>query len=175
MKPCSKVCNAIYCIWSCDNVYTEENGRPLGTRVKEHRKELENITGSFIKAEKNKGGKHLQQMCNHRYMRSKNHVTDSTMSRWFIQNQTHWQWQTHNRGNIIITSGQSNLTTGRITIKHGQFNGIRQVAPVYTHLNTCFHGPTQVQSRTASRLVQPFLHRSRQGVAILYNRPQGRF
>jgi len=33
---------------------------------------------------------------------------------------------------IIITSGQSNLTTGRITAAHGRFNGIRQVAAVCT-------------------------------------------
>ena len=46
---------------------------------------------------------------------------------------------------LIITSGQSNLTTGRIATTHGRFNGIRQVAPVCTIPNTCFLGPTQVQ------------------------------
>jgi len=45
----------------------------------------------------------------------------------------------------IYTSGQSNLTTGRIAAAHGRFNGIRQVAPVCTLSNTCFHGPTRVQ------------------------------
>jgi len=31
---------------------------------------------------------------------------------------------------IIITSDQSNFTTGRIAAAHERFNGIRQVAPV---------------------------------------------
>jgi len=43
------------------------------------------------------------------------------------------------------TSGQSNLTTGRIADAHGRFNGIRQVAPLCTPPNTCFLGPTRVQ------------------------------
>ena len=33
---------------------------------------------------------------------------------------------------IITTSGQSNLTTGRIAAGHGGLNSIRQVAPVCT-------------------------------------------
>ena len=45
----------------------------------------------------------------------------------------------------IITSGQSNLTRGHIAAAHGQFSGIRQVAPVCTPPNRCFFGPTQVQ------------------------------
>ena len=47
--------------------------------------------------------------------------------------------------NIINTSGQSILRTGRIAAAHGRFSGIRQVAPVCTRANTCFLGPTQVQ------------------------------
>ena len=35
----------------------------------------------------------------------------------------------------IYTSGQSNLTTGRIAAAHGRFNGIRQVAPACTRHN----------------------------------------
>jgi len=34
---------------------------------------------------------------------------------------------------INLTTGQSNLTTGRIAAAHGWFNGIRQVATVCTH------------------------------------------
>jgi len=37
--------------------------------------------------------------------------------------------------------------------------------------NTCFLGPIQSASQTASRSVQPFLHISRQRVPILYNGP----
>jgi len=56
------------------------------------------------------------------------------------------------------TTGQSNLTTGRIAAAHGRFNSIGQVAPVRTPPinNTCFLGPTREYST-----VQPFLHDSR--------------
>jgi len=46
---------------------------------------------------------------------------------------------------LTITSGQINLTTGRIAAAHGRFNGIRQVALVCTLPNTCFAGSTRVQ------------------------------
>ena len=49
------------------------------------------------------------------------------------------------RNNDKTTSGQCNLTTGRIAAAYGRFNDIRQVAPVYTPLNTCFLRPTWVQ------------------------------
>jgi len=55
-----------------------------------------------------------------------------------------------------ITRGQSNLTTGHIA--HG-----------VTPPNTCFIGPLESKSQTASRSVQPFLHSSLQRVATLYN------
>jgi len=47
------------------------------------------------------------------------------------------------------TSGQSNLITGRIAAAHGQFNGIRQVAPVCTPPNICFLGPTTTTTTTS--------------------------
>jgi len=47
--------------------------------------------------------------------------------------------------NIPLTSGQSNLTTGRIVAAHWPFSGIHQVAPVCTLPNTCFLGLTGVQ------------------------------
>jgi len=31
---------------------------------------------------------------------------------------------------VTLTSGQSNITKGRIAAAHGSFNGIQQVAPV---------------------------------------------
>ena len=45
----------------------------------------------------------------------------------------------------LIISGQSNLTTGRTAAARGQFDAIRQVAPVCTLSATCCFGPTCVQ------------------------------
>ena len=69
---------------------------------------------------------------------------------------------------IIITSGQSNLTKGCIANAHGQFSGIRQVAPVCTHLIHASLGPLESISQTASGSVQPLLHSSWQSVVIFY-------
>ena len=33
---------------------------------------------------------------------------------------------------VVMTSAQSNLTTGRIAAGHGRFSGIHQVTPMYT-------------------------------------------
>ena len=59
------------------------------------------------------------------------------------------------------TSGQSNLTTGRIAAAHRRFNGIRQVAPVCTSPNACFLGPARVQIPNGISIGSPFLHSSR--------------
>ena len=37
---------------NCERVYVGETGRPLRARVKEHRKEVDSITGIFTRAEK---------------------------------------------------------------------------------------------------------------------------
>ena len=37
---------------NCERVYVGETGRPLAARVKEHRKEVDSITGIFTRAEK---------------------------------------------------------------------------------------------------------------------------
>jgi len=50
-------------------------------------------------------------------------------------------------GLIIITNGQSNLSTSLIAAAHGRFNGIRQVVPLCTPPNSCFLRPTRVQIR----------------------------
>ena len=50
---------------------------------------------------------------------------------------------------LIITSGQSNLTTCRIAAAHGRFSDIRQLAPLCTSLNTCILGPTQVHNQNS--------------------------
>ena len=47
---------------------------------------------------------------------------------------------------------------------HGQFNGIRQVLPVCTHLIHASFGPSKSTTQMASRSVQPFLHSLRQSV-----------
>jgi len=70
-----------------------------------------------------------------------------------------------------ITSGQSNLKTGRMAAAHGWFNGIRQVAPVWASPNNAFLGPAESSTQTASWSVQPFLHRLPQSVPIFYNGP----
>ena len=46
----------------------------------------------------------------------------------------------------MLTSGQNNLTTGRIAAAQRRFNGICQVAPVCTPPDTCFLGPTRVHN-----------------------------
>jgi len=46
------------------------------------------------------------------------------------------------------TSGQSNLTKGRIAAAHARFNGIPQMTPVCTPLNTCFLGLSRVYNPT---------------------------
>jgi len=77
------------------------------------------------------------------------------------------------------TSGQSNLTKGRIAAADGQFSRIRQVAPVcpamwayWRHLaNTiklCFLRPTAVHNPNSNSMVQPSLHSVRQKVPTLY-------
>jgi len=58
---------------------------------------------------------------------------------------------------LSVTNGQSNLTTGRITVTHGHLNGIHQVVPVCTPPNMCLLWPTRVLNPTASLSVQPFL------------------
>ena len=45
---------------NCERVYVGETGRPLGTRVKEHRKEVDSITGIFAGAEKDQDSQYLQ-------------------------------------------------------------------------------------------------------------------
>ena len=54
-----------------------ETARPLGTRVKEHRKEVESITGAFTIAEKTKaaGITNMSAITDHEC--NKNDVTDS--------------------------------------------------------------------------------------------------
>ena len=71
---------------------------------------------------------------------------------------------------IVITSGQRNLTTGRIAATHGRFNGIRQVAPVCTPPNML---PWAHSSPNLKRHLDWFSRFAQltAGVPILYNCP----
>jgi len=67
------------------------------------------------------------------------------------------KWRFHTKMRLQRTSGQSNLTTGRIAAAHGRFNGVHQVARLCTpHI---ILGPPESKSHTA--LVHPFLRSSR--------------
>jgi len=61
---------------NCERVYIEETGRPLAARVKEHRKEVDSITGIFTRAEKTR----TADSCNKRaitdHVCNENHVID---------------------------------------------------------------------------------------------------
>ena len=79
----------------------------------------------------------------------------------------------------LETSGQSNLTSGRIAAAHGRFSRILQVAPMCTpyiesqkwlpwqrpsapmdpHPTHDSYGPSEPTTQTASLSVQPSLHR----------------
>jgi len=68
-----------------------------------------------------------------------------------------------------MTSGKSNLTTGRIAIAHGRFNHTRHLASlsVYCYATHASLGPSVSKFPMQSRSTQPFLHSSRQRVVIL--------
>jgi len=71
----------------------------------------------------------------------------------------------------VITSGQSNLTQGRIADAHGWFSRIRLVAPMCTPSSTWSHR-TQHPKLHIHRFSRfPQFHSSRQRVSILYNGP----
>jgi len=70
---------------------------------------------------------------------------------------------------LIITSGQSNLTTGRIAVAHGWFNGIKgTLAPPGEYDGTrASIGPPESTIQMVNRSVQLFLHNSRQKDPVL--------
>ena len=63
------------------------------------------------------------------------------------------------------------MTKGRIAAARGRFSGICQVAPMCTLPNVCFLRFIQSKLQMASRLLQPFLHRSWQKILIFYSGP----
>jgi len=63
-----------------------------------------------------------------------------------------------------MTSGQSNLTTGRITAAHGWFSGICQVAVVCTRISL---GQPESKSQTASQSVAGQLQQTDRQTTLL--------
>jgi len=73
------------------------------------------------------------------------------------------------RCGLIITSGQSNLTTDRIAAEHGRFNGISQVVPLCTSRNTCCLWLIRIQFPNGiSIFFSCLLHGSPQSVIYAY-------
>ena len=58
------------------NVVCGETGRPLGARVKEHRKEVDSITGIFTRAEKTRAASICNKSAITDHVCNENHVTD---------------------------------------------------------------------------------------------------
>ena len=61
---------------NCERVYIGETGRPLGARVKEHRKEVDSITGIFTRAEKIRAASICNKSAITDHVCNENHVTD---------------------------------------------------------------------------------------------------
>jgi len=61
---------------NCERVYVGETGRPLGARVKEHRKEVDSITGIFTRAEKTRAASICNKSAITDHVCNENHVID---------------------------------------------------------------------------------------------------
>jgi len=61
---------------NCERVYVGETGRPLGARVKEHRKEVDSITGIFTTAEKTRAASICNKSAITDHVCNQNHVID---------------------------------------------------------------------------------------------------
>jgi len=61
---------------NCERVYVGETGRPIAARVKEHRKEVDSITGIFTGAEKTTAASICNRSAIRDHVCNKNHVTD---------------------------------------------------------------------------------------------------
>ena len=59
---------------NCERVHVGETGRPLGTRVKEHRKEVDSITGIFTRAEKTRAASNYNKSAITDHVCNENHV-----------------------------------------------------------------------------------------------------
>ena len=66
-------------VHTCKNgerVYVGETGRPLRARVKEHRKEVDSITGIFTRAEKTRADSICKKSAITDHVCNENHVID---------------------------------------------------------------------------------------------------
>jgi len=61
---------------NCEQVYVGETGRPLGARVKEHRNEVDSITGIFTRAEKTSAASICNKSAITDHVCNENHVID---------------------------------------------------------------------------------------------------
>ena len=61
---------------NCERVYVGETGRSLGARVKEHRKEVDSITGVFTRAEKTRAASICNKSAITDHVSNENHVID---------------------------------------------------------------------------------------------------
>ena len=70
---------------NCERDYVGETGRPLGARVKEHRKEVDSITGILTRAEKTRAASISNKCAITDHVCNENHVIDWENA---IENQT---------------------------------------------------------------------------------------
>jgi len=61
---------------NCDRIFVGETGRPLGVRIKEHRKEVDSITGIFTRAEKTRAASVCNKSAITDHVCNENHVID---------------------------------------------------------------------------------------------------
>jgi len=61
---------------NCEHVYIGETGRPLGARVKKHRKEVDSITEIFIKVEKTRAASICNKSAITDHVCNENHMID---------------------------------------------------------------------------------------------------
>ena len=71
-----------------ERVYVGETGRPLGVRIKEHRKEVDSITGIFTRAEKTTAASVCNKSAITDHVCNENHVIDWDKAKVMIENQT---------------------------------------------------------------------------------------
>jgi len=85
---------------------------------------------------------------------------------------THLEWHSRlfHQLQAFLTSGESNLTYGRIGAAPGRFTSIHQVVPMWPYLIHASNNPPETKTQTTPPSVQPFLDSSQQRVLILYNR-----
>jgi len=87
---------------NCERVYVGETGRPLVARVKEHRKEVDSITGIFTRAEKTSAASICNKSAITDHVCNENHVID---------------WQTHKGGDMDQEDRQHESRRGELPVE----------------------------------------------------------